>query len=326
MQRFHLRASAVLLTLSPALYAQAPNPSAGDPPATDAAAPNSVQAPLNASAEAPATAPPTPMPPDAARAQPGPPSAPARRPTRLVGRNRTAQPTGASSPLTMDERASDPSVDLHESTPAPAAPIPSISAWLGLGSLWVPSDGLDPFSKDDALLGFSAGAALSLASAGALASAGTLDIAAVVGFDTSTSDENYRNEGTSLDLTRFALGPELRGSLLDRLYWHGRLSPTLTRLSAELDESSSGATLSDAHWVWGAEAALGLELRFAEATTSLPQALEFFVRVEGGYAWSPTTSLELEAGSGAPVRTASLELAELALAGPLFRANVGLGF
>jgi hypothetical protein len=227
--------------------------------------------------------------------------------------------------LTEDasRESNDPSIDLHEPPSAPAAraaPIPSVSAWLGFGSLWVPSDGLDPFSSNDALLTFSPGAALSLASAG------ELDVAAVAGFDFTTSSQNYRGEDTTLGLLRFALGPELRGSLHDRLYWHGRLSPTLTRLSAELDESSSGSTLSDSHWLWGAEAAAGFELRFAEAQTALAQALGFFVRVEAGYAWSPSTTLELEAGSGAPVRTAPLELRELALAGPLMRANVGIGF
>jgi hypothetical protein len=202
----------------------------------------------------------------------------------------------------------------------PAAPIPSISAWLGVGNVWIPSDGFDAFSNDDALTGFDAGAALSLANAAGL------DVAAVAGVGIAGSDASYRGEETSLALTRFALGPELRGSLFDRVYWHGRLSPTLTRLSVEMDESSSGATLADTRWIWGAEAALGLELRFAEGSTSLPRALGFFVRVEAGYAWSPTSELTLEAGSGAPVRTAPLELGELSLAGPLLRANAGIGF
>jgi hypothetical protein len=125
---------------------------------------------------------------------------------------------------------------------------------------------------------------------------------------------------------RLALGPELRGSILQRLFWHGRISPTVTRLSAELEDSSS-ATASDTSWVWGAEAALGLDLRFAETPTALPAALGFFLRVEGGYAWSPSSELSLEpTGSGAPVRTQALELENLALAGPVFRASLGLGF
>jgi hypothetical protein len=216
--------------------------------------------------------------------------------------------------------SNDPSLDLHEPLRAPARPIPGIAAWLGVGSLWIPSDGLDPFADDDALTTFNAGAGVSLAESGAL------DVAAVASVDITGSDESYRGEATSLGLLRLALGPELRGSWLERLYWHGRVAPTLTRLSAELDESSSGATLSDTEWVWGAEAALGLELRFAEATTDLPHALGFFARADAGYGWTPSATLELGAGSGAPVRTQPLELGEIALSGPFFRADIGVGF
>jgi hypothetical protein len=224
-------------------------------------------------------------------------------------------PPGAPEPAPGD------AVELDDGAPINAAPLPTVSAWLGVGNLWLPSDGLDPFAADDALLLFSAGAALSLAHAGAL------DVAAVGGWDITSSDEHYRGEPTSLDLMRFAVGPELRGSLLDRLFWHGRLSPTLTRLSVELDESSSGASLSQSRWLWGAEAALGLDFRFADVNTSATSALGIFLRLEGGYAWSPSSELSLEAGaSDAPVRSAPLELGALALAGPSFKASVGAGF
>jgi hypothetical protein len=202
---------------------------------------------------------------------------------------------------------------------APAQPIPGIAAWLGAGSLWLPSAGLDPFAEDDALTTFSAGAGLSLVRAGAL------DIAAVAGIDVTGSEADYRGEDTSLGLVRLGLGPELRGSWLDRLYWHGRVAPTLTRLSLELEESSSGATLGDSEWLWGAEAALGLELRFAEAASALPHALGFFLRADAGYGWTPSTTLALRAGGAAPVRTQPLGLGEADLSGPFFRAAVGIG-
>src|SRR5690606_23996959 len=160
-----------------------------------------------------------------------------------------------------------------------------------------------------------------------LAGLGALDVAVAVGVDVTSNDEHYRREPTSLGLLRLALGPELRGSWLDRLYWHGRLAPTLTRVSAELDESSSGVTLADSAWLWGAEAALGLELRFVEASTTLPYALGFFARVDAGYGWSSSAALELAAdGGAAPVRTQPLALDELALGGPFLRFDVGVGY
>jgi hypothetical protein len=189
-----------------------------------------------------------------------------------------------------------------------------------VANLWLPSDGLDPFSTGDDLLMFSAAAALSLTRAGAL------DVAAVAGWDATSTEENYRGEPTSLGLMRFALGPELRGAIIDRLLWHGRLSPTLSRLSVELEETSSSSTLQATRWVWGAEATLGLDVRFADVRASSTEAIGIFARVEGGYAWSPASQLSLEAGSNAPVRTAPLELADLALAGASFKAAIGAGF
>ena len=342
MRRHLLRISsaALIATLSPALHAQAPaaappappadSPPAAAPPAASPSAPPA--APV--AAPAPAAAPPVadvlsaPAPdsanPSVTAASAGDASKkpPARRSSLAAARRRTARdaPADGAAGEEPSSSSNDPSIDRPATPPAPAAPIPRVSVWLGFGNLWVPSDGLDPFSEDDALATFNAGAGLSLAQAGAL------DIAAVVGVDITGSDEHYRGEDTSLGLLRLALGPELRSSLFDRLYWHGRLAPTLTRLSVELDEQSSGATLADAHWLWGAEAALGLDLRFAEASTSLPYAVGFFARVDAGYGWTSSAALELAADSGAPVRTQPLELGELALSGPFFRANIGVGY
>lgn len=248
--------------------------------------------------------------------------APLARKPRLAAARRRPSPDLSGAVVDADRAigSDDPSIDPHEPASAPARPIPGVAVWLGIGNLWIPSDGLDPFAESDALTTFSAGAGLSLAEAGAL------DIAAVAGVDVTGSEADYRGEPTSLALLRLAVGPELRGSWLDRLYWHGRLAPTLTRLSIELDESSSRATLSDSQWLWGAEASAGLELRFAEAATDLPHALGFFVRGEAGYAWTPSAALSLRGDASAPVRTEPLELGELALSGPFFRAGVGIGF
>ena len=331
MRSVLLRTSALLLTLSPGLHAQAPAEPAAPAPAS-APAPPPADAPAAEPAAAPTAEPvPAPTAPAAApapEAAPAPaaassasPGTPARKPRLAAARRRTSPNVTAAA--VSDDRSiesNDPSIDLHEPVRAPARPIPGIAAWLGVGNLWIPSDGLDPFTEDDALTTFSAGAAVSLAEAGAI------DIAAVAGVDITGSDADYRGEPTSLGLLRLALGPELRGSWLDRLYWHGRLAPTLTRLSLELEESSSAATLADSPWLWGAEAAVGLELRFAEAATDLPHALGFFARAEGGYGWTPSAALALRGGGSAPVRTQPLELGEIALSGPFFRAAVGIGF
>jgi hypothetical protein len=310
MRRLEHRALALLLTATPSAYAQAPSPEPAPPTSAAPSVPAAPPAP-----DATAAAAPSAPPPPAASA-----SAPRAASARAFGSFRRPAATG-STPAAGASARDEPDLGL-DAAPVDAAAIPSISAWLGVGSLWVPSKGLDPFSEDDALVSFSAGAALSLAGSG------ELDVAAVAGWDTTSTDARFRGEAASLGIMRFALGPELRGSIIDRLYYHGRLSPTLTRLSAELDESSSIATLSDTRWTWGAEAALGLDFRFAEtAPGGLPSALEFFARIEAGYAWSPSVGLSLDAkGSSAPVRTVPLELADLSLAGPSFKAVLGAGF
>jgi hypothetical protein len=326
MRRFEIKAALLLLTFTPALYAQAQSaePEAAPPPETAPAEPPSAVAAPPAGTTPPPAPPAVSTPAASGAPAPGPELAPFPEPG----------PTGTLRPRAMAhaERASTRSAEqTPQDRPIPvaadapplvaAAAIPSVSAWLGFGALWVASDGLDPFAEDDALMLFSAGAALSIASAG------ELDVAAVLGWDTTSASARYRGESTSLDVMRFALGPELRGSIFDRLFWRGRVSPTLTRLSAELDESSSNSSLTDSRWLLGAEAALGLDFRFAEAQTPLPSALGFYLRLEAGYAWAPDGELSLEAeGSAAPVRTVALQLADLAPSGPVFRASIGTGF
>jgi hypothetical protein len=317
MRRFELSAFALLLTAAPAVHAQAPAAPTNGVPAPAAPA-DSAPAPDAPTDAAPATSPSTPS---ATAPEVHPSAAPRTRATSrrppASGAAAPSVPSTAPAAAASDELGVEPDV-----IPVPAAAIPTLSVWLGFGSLWVPSEGLDPFSEDDALVSFSAGAALSIAGSD------DLDVAAVAGWDTTGSDAQLRGEATSLGIMRFALGPEVRGSIIDRLGYHGRLSPTLTRMSAELDETSSLATLSDTQWVWGAEAAVGLDFRFAETPASgLPNALGFFARIEAGYAWSPSVGLSLDAtDASAPVRTEPLELADLSLSGPSFKASIGAGF
>lgn len=285
MRHFDSRALALLVLLAPAAQAQTPAP---EGPAVPAAAP-ATAAPSPA---APSPAAPSPAAPAAA---PAPVAAPSPTPRRV---------------------AAEPVADV---APQPAADLPSLAGWLGGGALWVPSAGLDAFADDDALVLFSAAVALSLAGDE------RLNVAGVAGLDLTASDSDLRGNESSLGLMRLALGPELRGSILPPLFWHGRVAPTLTRLSVELEDASS-STLSDSHWVWGAEAALGLDFRLAEVATSAATALGVFARLEGGYAWSPGAELVLSPdGSDAPVRTQPLPIGELSLAGPTFRASVGVG-
>ena len=320
MRRHPSRALALLLSLAPATstvsaYAQ-----------NGAAAPDGTKSPTTLDAPAPAPPPAatqpeavSPSPAPASPATHGATSSPAPRPAPSL-----APYPGNSTPARVAQpKPLPPRVVEYPADAAPAleaAAIPSIAVWLGINSMWIPSDGFDPYSENDALTLFDLGAALSLAGDDAL------DVAAVVTWGAASSDADYRTQAAELDVMRFSAGPELRGAIIDRVYWHGRLSPTATRLAAELDESSSSASFADTRWAFGVDAALGLDVRFVEARTALPEALGFFLRVEAGYAFTQSVELELEPGDAAPVRSEPLALPELALGGPILRASFGAGF
>ena len=326
MRRHSPRALALLLSLAPATLvsaALAQTPAGGDPAAPAPSAPSAPvpSAPPGPLAPFPGDAVPAPSPPPAPPAATAPASAaPSAAAPSLAPAPASQPPARVAQPKPLPPRVVAPYPE--DAPPAPeAAPIPAVAAWLGINTLWIPSDGFDPFSDDDALTLFDLGAAVSLAGTS------VFDVAAVVSWGVASSDADYRTQPAELDVMRFSAGPELRGSIIDRLYWHGRLSPTATRLAASLEESSSRVSLSDSQWAFGVDAAVGLDLRFVETPTPLPNALGFFVRAEAGYGWTQNVDLELEAeGSAAPVRSEALALPELALGGPSLRVSVGAGF
>jgi hypothetical protein len=211
--------------------------------------------------------------------------------------------------------ATPPEAALAWSAPSGA---PRVEVWLGAGNTWVANDSFDAFADDDALVGVSAGAALRL---GSTEGSG---IRLVALWDLASRSADYRGEDTSLGAMRFGFGPELALPLLGRLDLHLRAAASALMLDAELEESSSGATLSDDAWSFGAEGAVGITFRFADLSAQR-SPLSFLLRAEAGYGWVASHELSLEADDG-PRRSESLPLGDLSLAGPLVRVGVGAGF
>jgi hypothetical protein len=198
---------------------------------------------------------------------------------------------------------------------------PALSLWLGFRDQIVSSDGLDPFSENDALPAFQLGA-----------SAGVYDftsgqVALAANADFAGSSASVRGQPTELGVMRFGAGPELRVPFLDRLYLFGRLAPQALHVSTELDDTGSGMKFADEQWTFALDAALGASFRFAAADPGgIPYPIGFFVRVEAGYLWSPALDLKLPPSGNAPVRTAPLALNELALSGVSFGAALGVSY
>jgi hypothetical protein len=208
--------------------------------------------------------------------------------------------------------------------PIPTDHIPAVTpvfeGWLGFHDQLIRSESFDPFSEDDQLPTFHA------ALAHALSDFEAGQLALVVNADLGGTEASLRGQATDLGVMRFGLGPELRFPVLGPLYAFGRLSPQGVRISTELVESSSGAHLAKDQWALGLDAAIGASARIAALNAGLERPLGVFFRVEAGYFWTQSVELGLTPTSGGPVRTAPLDLGELALHGVSFGAGLGIGY
>jgi hypothetical protein len=197
----------------------------------------------------------------------------------------------------------------------------NIRADIGLRTQFVANAGLDPFSENDVLPQLALGA-----SWGFYASE-QLSVAAMFGFDYGSLSARARSNDTSLALWRFALGPEVRYHLLRVLALTARVSPTLTRQSAEIS-SGIDTDLHKVAWKFGFDATAGAAVELYGYRSGASRKPRVWVTAEGGYGWTAPTKMVFEPieASGAPQRLVPLELEDLSLSGPLFRVTAALSF
>lgn len=192
---------------------------------------------------------------------------------------------------------------------------------LGARTQYVSSNGLDPFSENDAIPQFSMGASF------AFWSRDKLSVAAVAGFDYSGWSSQARSADSSLDLKRFALGAEARYHVLRILVATARLAPTLTRQSATLS-TGIGSDLEKVAWKGGFDATAGFAVEMFGYRSGKSRLPRVWLTGEGGYGWTASNDLVLrpEEESDAPQRFQPLDLEDLSLSGPLFRVTAALSF
>lgn len=215
-----------------------------------------------------------------------------------------------------------PDVPLTSEPQPRAALLPRLELRVGFRDQLIKDESFDPFSEDDQLPAFQLAAGVrlhELESGSALAGVASLELGG-----TSAS---LRGLPTALDVLRIGLGPELRLPVAERLYVSGRVSPQAVRVSTRLEQAQfAGLSFSDTQWTLGVDASIAADLRIAQVhPAGLPQPLGLFLRIEAGYAWSPSLELELAPENG-PVRSAPLPLGELALHGLSFGASLGVGY
>jgi hypothetical protein len=186
---------------------------------------------------------------------------------------------------------------------------------------FVSNQGLDPFAESDVLPQLALGASWGFFASDALS------IAAVAGFDYGTSTSHARSNATSLDLRRFALGPEARYHLLRVLALTAKVAPTLTREAAEVS-TGIDTDLQSVAWKFGVDATAGAALELYGYHSGTSRKPRLWVTAEGGYGWTAAHDMVFEPieASFAPQRLTPLELDDLSVSGPLFRITVALSF
>jgi hypothetical protein len=192
---------------------------------------------------------------------------------------------------------------------------------LGVRTQFVSDAGLDPFSENDVVPQLSLGASY------AFWARDKLSLAGAFGFDYATWSESARSNEASLDLQRFALGPEARYHLLRILVVSAKVAPTLTRQSTSLS-TGLATDLTKAAWKGGVDATAGVAVEVFGYRSGLSRSPRLWVTGEGGYGWTASNRLLLrpDEADDAPQRPRPVDLGDLSLSGPLFKISAALSF
>ncbi|HKY39036.1 MAG TPA: hypothetical protein VJN18_24025 [Polyangiaceae bacterium] len=183
------------------------------------------------------------------------------------------------------------------------------------------NEGLDAFSENDVV------PQLALSASWGFFAADALSLAAVGGFDYGGTSSRARNNATSLDLSRFTLGPEARYHLFRTLALSAKVAPTLTREAAEVS-TGIDSDLRSVAWKLGVDATAGAALELYGYRSGTSRKPRLWVTAEGGYGWTTAHDMILRPteASEAPQRLMPLELEDLSVSGPLFRMTIALSF
>ena len=199
---------------------------------------------------------------------------------------------------------------------------PHLEASLGARVSKVPDAGYDPFADSDEL------AQVSLGLGGTLFAHDRFSLAAVGFWDYGTHSSEARGAQSSLVVHRLSVGPELRYQLITPLYVFVHALPAFAHSEASLDDGVAGATRSAEHWSYGLDAAAGAAFEVYGKRSGESWRPRLWVIAEGGYGYLGSTrlSLKAKADSGAPERTAPVDLGSLSLAGPYLRVSAAVSF
>ena len=199
---------------------------------------------------------------------------------------------------------------------------PLVQGSLGVRVAKIADKGFDPFASSDELVQVSVGA-------GATAlKVGNFSLAGVGFFDYGTHGSTARGYSTELVALRLSIGPELRYHVMPTLFAFVNALPAFAHTSASLEDPIVGTTRYARHWSFGCDVAAGAAYEVYGMRSGESQKPRVWLVAEGGYGYQSSTRLVLQpdANTGAPERSAPIDLGTLALGGPFARISAALSF
>ncbi|MEZ4369420.1 MAG: hypothetical protein R3B07_01285 [Polyangiaceae bacterium] len=195
---------------------------------------------------------------------------------------------------------------------------------LGVRTSLVRDAGYDPYAEDDVLNQGSVGVSHTLFADG------DWSVAGAFAFDFGGVSSTVRGEHSELDAYRFTLAPEVRFHLLPRLYFLGRLGPTLTYDRVKISESVAATDLSSAGLSFGFDGALGAAYEVIGRASGTHRGPRGWIQLELGYGFSSSRDITLEArgsdADAAPERMKGVAMPALSLSGPAIKVAVAASF
>lgn len=195
---------------------------------------------------------------------------------------------------------------------------------LGVRTSLVSNEGYDPYADDNVLTQGSIGVSQ------ALFADGEWSLAAAGAFDFGGANSSARGEASDLNVYRFTLAPELRFHLLPRLYFLGRLGPTLTYDRVKVYDDVAATDLSSAGLSFGFDSALGAAYEVIGKRSGAHRGPRGWIQLELGYGWSSSRDITLEPrgddADAAPERLRGVAMPALALRGPSVKVAVAASF
>jgi hypothetical protein len=193
---------------------------------------------------------------------------------------------------------------------------------MGYRGSFVPSAGLDPFSRNDLLPQFSVNATRTLFWRGAFA------LAVGLAWDHGVTSATARGDDASLRIERLTVPIEARVHFGRWGYAFVRGAPGAASQHAELDDPSEPAPLTKTKWLFATDVSGGYAFLAWPPTREPARSARLWVQADAGYGWVANERLDLgpalASGDGRIVN--GVDLGSITTSGGFFRAGAAVSF